>query len=74
MTDMSMPIMDGPSLIVALKCLNPDVQIVGCSGNASNRGIAKALGAGVQYFVAKPYTAEALLTTLHKVLSDAHKE
>lgn len=70
LTDMAMPIMDGPALIVALMALNSDVKIVGCSGHASHRSVAKAVDAGVQHFIPKPYTAEALLKTFRLVLQD----
>jgi len=68
LTDMAMPIMDGAALIVALRAINPEVRIIGSSGMASNGGIARALGAGVEEFVHKPYTAEALLTTIARAL------
>ena len=71
LTDMAMPIMDGPALIATLKLLNPQVKIIASSGLASNAGVAKAVNAGVQHFVPKPYTAEAMLKTLHEVLSTA---
>ncbi|MGN6386285.1 MAG: response regulator, partial [Verrucomicrobiota bacterium] len=67
-TDMAMPIIDGPALIVALKSINPEVRIIGSSGLTSNDGVAKAVGAGVQHFIPKPYTAEAMLNTLYLVL------
>lgn len=68
LTDMAMPIMDGPSLIAALRSMNPDVLIVGSSGLQGNGGIGKAIGAGVQQFIPKPYSAETVLTTLHQLL------
>lgn len=68
LTDMAMPVMDGPTTIIALKSINPDVKIIGTSGHASNGGVAKALGAGVQHFIPKPYTAERVLTMLAEVL------
>ena len=68
LTDMAMPIMDGPALIVALQLLNPTVRIVGSSGLTSGSGVAKAVDAGVKHFVPKPYTAEALLKTLRAIL------
>jgi PAS domain S-box-containing protein len=70
LTDMAMPIMDGPATIIALKAINPVVKIIGCSGLPSNRAAAKAVGAGVQHFVPKPYTAEALLETLRQILTE----
>jgi CheY-like chemotaxis protein len=67
-SDMAMPVMDGPSMIVALKAINPEIRIIGSSGFATNDGVARAVGAGVGRFVSKPYTAETLLQTLHQVL------
>jgi PAS domain S-box-containing protein len=68
LTDMAMPVMDGPSTILALKAMDPQVKIIGSSGLNANGGVAKAIGAGVQHFVPKPYTAERMLRTLHQVL------
>ena len=68
LTDMAMPIMDGPATIVALRALNPEVKIIGCSGHASTGGVAQALTAGVLHFIPKPYTAETLLKVLQVAL------
>ena len=68
-TDMIMPIMDGPATIVALKNINPDVKIISSSGMASQGGLAKAKNAGVLHFIPKPYTAATMLNTLHEVLN-----
>src|ERR1019366_8753946 len=65
-TDMMMPVMDGPATIVALKAINPEVKIVSSSGMASEGGVAKAMAAGVKHFIPKPYTADILLDTLHE--------
>ncbi len=72
LTDMSMPIMDGPALIVALRSINSDILVVGSSGHLSSQGFAKAIYAKVEEFIAKPFTAESLLTVLRRVL-DHHK-
>ena len=69
LTDMAMPIMDGPALIIALKSMNPEVRIIGSSGLASHGGVAKAIGAGLNHFLPKPYTTEILLKTLRKALT-----
>jgi PAS domain S-box-containing protein len=71
-TDMVMPIMDGPTTIVALKAINANVKIISSSGAASAGGMAKARDAGVQYFIPKPYTAETMLKTMHEVLRKNH--
>jgi len=66
--DMAMPVMDGPTAIHALLHIAPDVSIIAASGLASNVTVAKAAVAGVKDFLAKPYTAEALLRLIRKVL------
>jgi nitrogen fixation negative regulator NifL len=67
-TDMAMPIMDGPATIVALKAINSAVRIVSSSGLTSDGGTAMAKNAGIQHFIPKPYTAETMLNKLHEVL------
>jgi PAS domain S-box-containing protein len=69
LTDMAMPVMDGPSLIVALRALNPQVQIIGSSGLTSAEALAKSVGKRIRHFLSKPYTAELLLKTLDELLN-----
>jgi PAS domain S-box-containing protein len=69
-TDMVMPIMDGPATIAALQAIDPKVRIIGSSGLVSKDGQTKAKNAGVKYFIPKPYTAEVLLSTLHDTLQE----
>jgi len=68
LTDMVMPIMDGPATVNALMHIHPQVRIIAASGLDANGRVAKAAGSGVKHFLPKPYTAETLLTTLHNVL------
>ncbi len=74
LTDMAMPVMDGPSTIVAIRTLNPQAKIVGSSGLTANGDVAKAIGAGVKYFVPKPYNAGTLLKTVRDALNDTSGE
>ena len=69
LTDMAMPIMDGPALINALKAINPGLPIIGSSGFMQGIGNSGSIP-GVELFVSKPYTAEALLKALHGVLHE----
>jgi PAS domain S-box-containing protein len=69
-TDMAMPVMDGPATIAALKTMNPQVKIIGSSGLASHDGAAKAVASGVLHFVPKPYSAETMLTVLAQALRE----
>jgi PAS domain S-box-containing protein len=65
-TDMAMPVMDGPATIAALKAINPDVKIIGSSGFDSGH----RAGAAIPHFIAKPYTAETVLNMLRDVLRE----
>ena len=68
-TDMAMPNMDGLATIAALKSINPEIKIVGSSGLTSDGGVTRVMAAGIRHFIAKPYTAETMLRTLHDVLN-----
>jgi CheY-like chemotaxis protein len=70
LTDMMMPVMDGPATIHALMRINPMVKIVAASGLNSNGGVAKASHAGVKHFLTKPYTAGILLKTMRAILDE----
>lgn len=66
LTDMAMPVMDGPSTIVALRAINPDVKVIGSSGLGESA--TKAAHANVRHLIAKPYTTETLVETVARVL------
>jgi len=68
LTDMMMPIMDGPATIKVLRRLRQDLPIIGASGISINGKIAKTGDSGASDFLAKPYTAESLLKAIHKAL------
>lgn len=70
LTDMAMPVMDGPSTIIALRSIDPDIKIIGSSGLASNGLLTMAMGAGVDHFIPKPYSVEIMLKTLAELLHD----
>ena len=71
-TDIMMPGMDGIELIQALRGINPHVKIIAASG--LGRDLAGGLrgkemkALSIRTFLAKPYTAEKLLTALHGLL------
>ena len=67
-TDMMMPILDGPATIQVLTRINPAVKIIGASGIDSGESKAKAMRSGVKFFLLKPYTAETLLRLFREVL------
>jgi PAS domain S-box-containing protein len=68
-TDMNMPVMNGSATIRALLRINPRVKIVAATGlNASSDG-TKLAEMGVLHSLAKPYTAEALLSVLDRIIN-----
>jgi CheY-like chemotaxis protein len=70
LTDMMMPVMDGPTTIVALRQIDPRIKIIAASGLDANGNVAKAAHVGVKHFLAKPYTTQSLLVTLRNVLRE----
>jgi signal transduction histidine kinase/ActR/RegA family two-component response regulator len=69
-TDLMMPVMDGPMLIASLQRINPRVRLIAASGLHTSEYMARAVSLGVRHFLSKPYTTEALLATLRKALTD----
>jgi PAS domain S-box-containing protein len=66
LTDMMMPVMDGPATIRVLRKMNPLVRIIAASGRDAN---AHGVGLGITHFLPKPYAADRLLTTLRDALA-----
>ena len=69
LTDITMPVMDGPASIQVLRKMNPAVRIIGTSGLSANGPIAQAADLHVKHFLPKPYTSETLLTALKEILT-----
>ena len=67
LTDMMMPVMDGPTMIRTIRKIDADVKIILSSGLGS--GDPSQWGTIVQAILQKPYTSEKLLTTLSTVLN-----
>ncbi|MDP9199477.1 MAG: PAS domain S-box protein [Pseudomonadota bacterium] len=70
LTDMAMPVMDGPALVAALRAINPGLRMICSSGLASATDMAEVRAAGVRHFVPKPYDAETILTVLRQALDE----
>jgi CheY-like chemotaxis protein len=71
LTDMMMPVMDGPTTIRALLKMNPTIKIIAASGLNANGSVAKATASGIKHFLPKPYTASTLLKTIRTILDEA---
>jgi PAS domain S-box-containing protein len=69
LTDMTMPFLDGPGTIRALRRIDPGVKILAMSGIATHEVRDDATLSSTQAFLQKPFTADYLLRTLHEVLA-----
>ncbi|MBA2663779.1 MAG: response regulator [Bradymonadaceae bacterium] len=66
LTDMMMPVMDGPAAIRALKALRPELAIIATSGLSTAE---HAFAAGADEFLPKPFNPPTLLAMLHRILN-----
>ncbi len=67
LTDLMMPVMDGPTTIRVLRKLDQEIPILAASGLSDSSHEAEAARLGVNQFLAKPFTAETLLRALDEV-------
>ena len=74
LTDVMMPVMDGAAMMRVLKKLEPGIKVIATSGIDQDAKVEELKSLGMKAFIAKPYTAEKILTTLREVLDgDAPK-
>ncbi len=70
LTDISMPEMDGPTMIRELRELDPSVRIIGMSGLMNSEQTTELKSLEVNAFLAKPFTPEKLLTSISDMLKN----
>ncbi len=70
LTDMNMPVMDGETTIQLLRKIDPEVCVVAVSGLSISKDVASACCLEEKHILPKPYTAQMLLQTLKRVLSE----
>ncbi|MEN9576158.1 MAG: hypothetical protein RL514_4013 [Verrucomicrobiota bacterium] len=71
LTDVMMPIMDGAAMMRVLKKLAPNIKVIATSGIDQDAKLEEFKALGMKTFLAKPYTAEQVLTVLHELLHPA---
>ena len=71
LTDVVMPVMDGLTMAHALRRIRPAVRIVAASGLHAGDTHDALAGAGVRWFLPKPYAPEPLLRTVRAALDEA---
>ncbi len=74
LTDLMMPVMDGPMLIAALRRINPGVRVIAATGLKTSDLVKRAAALGVERFLNKPYSAETLLQAVQQELAAMPRE
>ena len=69
-SDFMMPRLDGPATIREMRRIQPDIQTIIITGLGEDSRIAEAKAAGTNTVIAKPFTAEQLLTAIHPLLKN----
>ena len=67
-TDLIMPVMDGPAFIRVLRRMNPQVRVIVMTGHQTKSGLLADLGVPDEARLAKPFSGAMLLQTLQRVL------
>ena len=67
-SDMMMPVMDGPEMINALRALDPDLLILGMSGLPERTGVKGYEHVELAGLLVKPFPGKELLRVLHAAL------
>ena len=73
LTDMMMPDMDGPSLVRALRHLDPQLPIVGMTGVGEKADIKGLETLDLLVLLTKPFNSAVLLGVLHQALAAPRK-
>jgi len=68
LTDLAMPVMDGPAFIRVLRRLNPQIRVVAMTGYQSKSSLPADLGVPLGDRLAKPFSGAVLLKTLQRML------
>jgi PAS domain S-box-containing protein len=67
-TDLAMPVMDGPAFIRVLRRLNPQVRVIAVSGDQVKSSLPADLGMPGEAHLSKPFSGAMLLQALQRVL------
>ena len=69
LSDLEMPVMDGRSMILAMKRINPKVKVIAMTGFSELQKDPEASGLQDVVFLNKPFESAKLIQTIHEVLN-----
>ncbi len=72
LTDVVMPVLDGPALAAQLREGRPDLRVLYMSGYTENHHLRGATGASSGALLVKPFTVEVLSAEVRRVLNQTH--
>jgi len=70
LTDVVLPVLDGIAMVHALRRIHPAVRIVAARGPHAGDTESALAGAGVRWFLPKPYAPEPMLRTVRAALDE----
>ena len=73
LTDMMMPVMNGPTMVNALRAHEPGLPILGMTGLTERTGVKDLEHLPLAALLAKPFSGDELLRTVHDSLQAAGK-
>ncbi|MDR3706833.1 MAG: response regulator [Capsulimonadaceae bacterium] len=68
--DITMPVMDGLTAVKEIKKEFPESKIVMCTAMGQKTMVVDAIRAGAKDFIVKPFQADRVLESVHKVIGD----
>ena len=69
LTDISMPVCDGSTMIYALRAVSEDLDIIAVSGSKKDDAEDKLLQENIDLMVMKPFAGEELIQDIHRILN-----
>jgi len=69
-TDQTMPVIKGDELAMKILALRPELPIILCSGNSAQINEIRERNIGIQAFLSKPLTLQALLDCIRELLAN----
>jgi PAS domain S-box-containing protein len=70
LTDVSMPVMDGPTAVKAIRAIDPEVRVIIASGLIADLDQVAMEKLRVDGYLMKPYTTDRMLGCLHQAIHD----